>query len=194
MSTADLEPVARRLEDVLRGITDEHMSDPTPCEDYTVGDLIDHVRTFALAFTDAAYKAPPDPEAKASGDASRLGPDWRTEVPENLDALATAWKAPDAWTGMTRAGPYEMPGEIAGVVALDELVLHGWDLARATGQDYGDIDPVTLEVIHGFVVQATGDSGPDHRIFGPPIVVPDDAPLFDQVLGLAGRDPHWSPS
>ncbi len=44
---------------------------------------------------------------------------------------------------MTSAGPIEMPGEIAGLVALDELVVHGWDLARATDQPY-DVDDATL--------------------------------------------------
>jgi len=45
--------------------------------------------------------------------------------------LAGAWQEPDAWTGMTVAGPVEMPGEIAGLVALNELVIHGWDVARS---------------------------------------------------------------
>ena len=37
---------------------------------------------------------------------------------------------------MTKAGPVEMPGEIGGLVALDEIVIHGWDLATATGQPF----------------------------------------------------------
>ena len=58
----------------------------------------------------------------------------------DLDALVDAWHDPGAWQGMTKAGPFELPGEVAGVVALDELVLHGWDLAvanalRAHGAD-----------------------------------------------------------
>lgn len=44
--------------------------------------------------------------------------------------MAGAWKDPAAWTGMTRAGGVDLPGEIAAAVAADELVLHGWDLAR----------------------------------------------------------------
>ena len=66
-----------------------------------------------------------------SGDASRLVDDWRSRIPRDLAALAAAWRDPEAWTGMTRAGGIDLPGEIAGVVALDELVVHGWDVARA---------------------------------------------------------------
>ena len=54
---------------------------------------------------------------------------------ERLDQLAEAWADPAAWEGLTEAGGLTMPAEVAGTVALDEVVLHGWDLARATGQD-----------------------------------------------------------
>ena len=69
------------------------------------------------------------PDQAPSGDASRLGHDWRDRIPADVEALAVAWHDPAAWTGMTKAGPVEMPGEIGGLVALDEIVIHGWDLA-----------------------------------------------------------------
>lgn len=102
----------------------------TPCEAFSVGDLLDHLGGMALAFTAAAAKTPL--EGAASGDAARLRPDWRTRIPRDLLTLAEAWRDPDAWTGMTGAGGVELPGEVAGAVALDELVIHGWDLAKAT--------------------------------------------------------------
>ena len=128
-----------------------------------------------------------------SGDASRLGDDWRTRIPRDLDALADAWRDPSAWTGMTKVGGIELPGEQAGVIALDEIVLHGWDVARASGQAY-DCDPALLEVVHDFVAQFSGPGTEEQRngLFGPEVEVPDDAPLLDRVLGMAGRDPGWS--
>jgi uncharacterized protein (TIGR03086 family) len=72
------------------------------------------------------------------------------------------------------------------VVSAD-MVLHGWDLARATGQDE-TIDPGELE-------QAFADARkiPDELrvpgIFGPEVKVSEDAPLQDRLLGLLGRDP-----
>ena len=47
-----------------------------------------------------------------------LPPDWRDLVPARLAELAEAWQQPDAWTGMTRAGGVDLPGEVAGLVAL----------------------------------------------------------------------------
>jgi uncharacterized protein (TIGR03086 family) len=83
---------------------------------------------------------------------------------------------------------------VAGLVALDELVIHGWDVARASGQTY-DCDPQVLEAVHGFVAQFSGPGQEAERsgLFGPVVDVPGDAPLLDRVIGLTGRDPAWSP-
>lgn len=84
----------------------------------------------------------------------------------------------------------DLPAEVAGIVALDELVIHGWDLARATGQP-DDYDGPGLEAVHGTVQQFR--AGGIEGLFGPVVSVPDEAPLLDRILGLAGRDPGWSP-
>ena len=111
-------------------------------------------------------------------------------IPARLRAVGEAWQDPDAWTGMTAAGGVDLPGEVAGGVALDELVIHGWDLAKATGQDAGydgpGLDSVFAMVSH---FRADGAEG----LFGPPVDVPEDAPLFDRILGLTGRNPAWEP-
>ena len=57
-------------------------------------------------------------------------------IPDRLAALAEAWRDPAAYTGLTMAGPVEMPGDEAALVALDEVTVHAWDLAVATGQPY----------------------------------------------------------
>jgi uncharacterized protein (TIGR03086 family) len=196
MRTFDLGPAARNLGRLVRAVPDDDLARPTPCPDYSVGDLLDHVGGLAFAFTAAARKTnaaddgPPPP-----GDASRLDADWRTRIPDALDDLAAAWRDPDAWGGMTAAGGVEMPGEVAALVALDELVIHGWDLARATSTPFS-VDDASLAAVHDFVAQfstsAPADAG--NGLFGPAVPVPDDAPLLDRVVGMAGRDPAWSPA
>ena len=194
MTSVDLGPATRRLADLIGGIPAELLDGPTPCADTSVAALLDHVGGLTKSFTAAATKATgalgsPAPPA----DAPRLADDWRTRIPRDLEALAEAWRQPEAWSGMTQAGGVDLPGEVAGVVALDEVVIHGWDLARATGQDY-QCDEASLEAVHGFVSQFAGVS-PEERpagLFGPQVDVPDDAPLLGRVLGLTGRDPAWT--
>lgn len=184
----DLAPAVRRMARLVRGVPDGALDRPTPCERYRVGDLLEHIGGAALAFRAAAVKQPLP--GAPSGDAARLPPDWRTGIPADLDALAEAWADPTAWTGQTAAGGVDLPGEVAGVVALDELVIHGWDLAVATGQPAG-YDGPGLDAVHGMVqhFRSAGVEG----LFGPAVDVPDDAPQLDRILGLAGRDPGWAP-
>jgi uncharacterized protein (TIGR03086 family) len=184
----DIAPAARRMARLVEGMHDDALDRPTPCEQYTVGDLLEHIGGAALAFRAAAVKRPL--EGAPSGDAARLPADWRTRIPADLLAMGQAWQDADAWTGMTAAGGVDLPGDVAGIVALDELVIHGWDLAKATGQPAG-YDGPGLENVYAMVQQfrSAGVEG----LFGAPVPVPDDAPLLDRILGLAGRDPGWQP-
>lgn len=52
--------------------------------------------------------------------------------------------------GGDKAGGVDLPGELAGVIALDEIVVRGWDVARSSSQPY-DVEPDLLEAVHGFV-------------------------------------------
>jgi uncharacterized protein (TIGR03086 family) len=124
---------------------------------------------------------------------SRLGQDWRTRIPGDLGSLAEAWRDPAAWSGTTEAGGLELPAEVAGLVALNELVVHAWDLARATGQPYRG-DEASLEAAHAFLGSIATEPGVQREgPFGPVVEVPDDAPLADRVVALSGRRPEWTP-
>ena len=196
MPDLDLGPAAQRMVALLDGVPEHQLDAPTPCADTSLGDLIDHVGGLTLAFTAAAEKAGGEMgDMQPSADASRLGDDWRERISGDLPKLAEAWREPAAWEGMTKAGGQDLPGEVAGLVALDELVIHGWDVARASGQHY-EPDQVSLEACHRFVDQFSGPEHADQRegLFGPIVEVPDDAPLLDRVIGLSGRDPNWSPT
>ncbi|MGH8999494.1 MAG: TIGR03086 family metal-binding protein [Acidimicrobiia bacterium] len=195
MTLVDLEPATTRMADLIRGVPDELLGGPTPCPAYTLGDLIDHVGGLTVAFTAAATKGGGEIGSEGpSGDAARLGDDWRSRIPHDLAGLAVAWRDPGAWGGMTRAGGVDLPGDVAGLVALDELVVHGWDVARASGQPY-DCEDALLDAVLGFVTQFSGPGQDADRagLFGPVVDVPEHASLLDRVLGLTGRDPSWSP-
>lgn len=202
----DLEPAARRITALLGPVDDSRLAGPTPCPDYAVRELLGHLTGLATAFRDAARKDLGASTA-VSPDAALpvLDDDWREVLPRRLDELATAWRSPDAWTGMTRAGGVGLPGEVAGAVALNELVVHGWDLARSTGQPYaaGEAELRSCEAL----LAPAEEEGPDgaaaaesadtadgsDSLFGVPVPVPDDAPLLDRVIALSGRRPDWRP-
>lgn len=196
----DLGPATQRLVPVLEGITDAHLDAPTPCPDYTVADLLDHVVGLTQAFTDVATVGAPLGDEGIAVSADNLDPQWRTNLPTSLAALADAWRNPEAWEGMATAGGVTMPAEVMGIVALDEIVVHSWDLAVATGQRY-DGHQQSVDVCIGLLSQAgdgdgdgEGDGeGDGNGLFGTPVAVTDDAPSIDRLIGLSGRDPSWTP-
>ncbi|HET6636112.1 MAG TPA: TIGR03086 family metal-binding protein [Streptomyces sp.] len=189
----DLAPAARRLTALLDGVRDDQLADPTPCTESSVADLLDHLVGLTVAFHDAATKtAGPGAAGQPRASADHLPPDWRRRLPAQLDALAAAWADPAAWDGTAEAGGVTMPAEVMGIVALDEIVLHAWDLAVATGQDY-TCEPAEAEALIG-LLSAAADPDAGNGMFGPVVPVPADAPPFHRALGLSGRDPHWHPT
>ena len=71
---------------------------------------------------------------------------------------------------------------------MDEVLLHGWDVARATGQPYLPSDAECEAVLPIVTPDDQAPDGSGREIFGNVVTVPDDAPFFDRILGLAGRD------
>jgi uncharacterized protein (TIGR03086 family) len=186
----DLTPAAEALADLVANVRDEQLADRTPCGAITVADLLDHIDGFALAFATAARKQPLPGAPHADG--ANLGPDWRTRIPQRLAELAQAWQDPAAWTGQTAAGGVDLPGTVAAAVAADELIVHGWDLAVASGQPF-QADPALVELATGFAA-ATAAQHPEGTpgLFGPVVKVAQDAPPLDQLLALTGRRPAWT--
>jgi uncharacterized protein (TIGR03086 family) len=193
-NAVDLGPAARRLADLVTNVKDDALDRPTPCPAYTLGDLIEHVGGLALAFAAAGRKERNAyTEMSGAGDASRLGAGWRERIPRDLAALAQTWAEPGAWTGMTRIAGDDSPAGVVGLVLADELAVHGWDVARATGQAYAcepDILEAALKFLHMFA-SPDAPAGPEVT-FGPARILLDEAPLLDRVVGMAGRDPGWS--
>jgi uncharacterized protein (TIGR03086 family) len=186
----DMTPACQRTADVLTNVTDDQLTAATPCHDYSVGDVLHHVGGLALAFAAAAKKdLGPLTASAPAPDASQLDSDWRTSYPARLTELAREWGDPSAWQGMSRIAGMEMPGEVVGSVALTEVVIHGWDLARATGQPY-EVDPSVSEAVLANVSQAAAE-GPVEGLFGPAVPIADDAPVLDRIIALSGRDPAW---
>jgi uncharacterized protein (TIGR03086 family) len=90
-----------------------------------------------------------------------------------------------------RRSARRLPGEIAAVVALEELVIHGWDVACATGQAY-ECEDAELGVVNGFIAQiANADPAVRGDAYAGPVRVSDGVPYLDRVVASSGRDPHW---
>src|SRR3954447_16846447 len=184
----DLGPQTDEVARIVTGVRDSQLDDPTPCDGTPVAGMLDHLMGLSLAFRMGAEKQPLSDGAQASADS--LDPDWRSELPARLDALAAAWRHPTAWEGMASVGGAELPAPAMGNIALNEVLIHGWDLAVATGQDYRP-DPGAVDACLQLVIGMNQPGNEELRNgqFGPVVPVPSDAPALDRLLGLTGRSP-----
>lgn len=186
----NLTPVTGALSALLPAIDDDRLDARTPCERWPVRQLLAHLDGLTLAFRAAADKDLGPLTDTAPTDASlELAPDWREKLPSQLSALALAWSRPEAVQGMTRAGGVDMPGSVTAAVTANELVVHGWDLAQASGQDF-DPGGAAVEAALSFVEQVPDEPEQRQGLFGPRVQL-DGGSALDRLLAAAGRDPHW---
>lgn len=127
-----LRAVLEDLASLIGNITHDQLRDPTPCTEYDVGELRDHVlgwlANFAAGFADPQGQAP-----QASVDGYHAPDDAAGTVRAAADQLDQALRN-GAASRPLRLGQSAMPGELALGMILWEHQVHGWDLARATGR------------------------------------------------------------
>jgi uncharacterized protein (TIGR03086 family) len=85
----------------------------------------------------------------------------------------------------------ETPATDIAAMLIAEMVLHGWDIARATGQDYQCSQELANELLQ--TVETQGEMFRQYQGFAAIVPAPDSADAFDRALSLSGRDPAWKP-
>jgi uncharacterized protein (TIGR03086 family) len=177
----------------LRAVAPDQLTAATPCTDYDVRAVIDHLAWGAVLSQRAATRTPLEHDWSSLTPAPFLDgvpvEQWAAAVPAELDTAADAWADPAAWEGETLMGTAPMPAGVVGPMMLAEFVVHGWDLARAIGAPY-DVPAELGEAVLA-AVQPLAQMGRDGGWYGPEVPVPADAPAFERALGLVGRDPGW---
>jgi uncharacterized protein (TIGR03086 family) len=167
----------------------------TPCRDYDLRALVEHLAWAALLSQRAATRTPLERDWSVPGPPPYLdgvpAERWDEAIAAELSTAADAWSAPAAWSGETVMGTTAMAAEVVGPMMLAEFVLHGWDVARATGAGY-DV-PAGLGDLTLGAVEGMAQMGRDGGWYGSEVPVPADGPAFDRALGLSGRDPAWAP-
>ncbi len=184
-SLGSMDNVAERYRRLAAAMTDRiaavepgTWSSPTPCAGWTARDLVQHLvdvhgRFQALVGRELAAHPPVD------GDPLGAFVAVRDQMQEALDVPATRDEEYDGRFGHSTFGQ-----AVDGFVCFD-LVVHGWDLARATGQDEA-IDPSEVERLVA-MVEAMGETMRANGVIGPPVEPAPDASAQDRLLNALGR-------
>jgi uncharacterized protein (TIGR03086 family) len=176
------------LRPVVSGVPDDALSDPTPCPDWDVRALANHMLGTIEAMRRVGAGETLDEEDPWGAAGDHMSQRWRDDLGERLRGFADAWDSPAAFEGEAMGG--KMPKQMIGLMAYTEALLHGWDLARASGQEVAYDEGVVAAALEA--MGQIGEMGRQQGAFGPLVDLPREATALDQVLAQAGRDPHWT--
>ena len=160
-----------------------HWDAPTPCDGWTVRDVIDHV-----VETEREFLVRMDLDPGPAADLTDPETGWRTHAAAVASVLGrdgVADREYDGFFGRTTIG-----ATMADFSGWD-LVIHGSDVARATGQQWSIPDDEAAS-LHA-TADSWGDSLYAEGICSGPVPVADDASATDRLLARLGRDPGWRP-
>ena len=185
MSTQPLEQAIQSTRSVLEGVKRDQLASPTPCKSWTVSQLVDHIVGGQYFFAAAINGEPLGGEQRTFADG-----DFLAEFDKGSAACLAAFGSPDAMDRTVKMPFGDMPGSRFVGLATTDTFVHGWDLAKATGQT-DRLDPELAEAGYGIAVailqpQFRNDEGDP---FAPLVAVSDAAPIYDRLAGFAGRTP-----
>jgi uncharacterized protein (TIGR03086 family) len=176
----DYDRAAAAASAIIGNITPAQFTDPTPCDKWTVRDVINHM-TFGnlMAVAMLADDEPPDRAA------DHLGSDPSAAFSRSVSAARAALSAPGALSKVVRTPLGEQPGAFVVHMRINELIVHSWDLARATGQPT-DIEPDLAEAALA-QWRARLTTRPPDGPFAPEQPAPPNATAADRLAAFLGR-------
>lgn len=179
---ADLNPLTSAyatlavLQDVLRGIGDDALSTPTPCTEFTVGQLEAHLLGSLTSLTGLA--------------GSTLVPtsagDLESRVADAAQQAVETWMQ-RGLEGTVQAGAQELPATVAASILSLEFLIHAWDFASATGQKVAVSDEVATYLL-GLAEQIVSPELRATAGFEPALAISDESPVLDRLLAFSGRE------
>lgn len=175
---ASAEATLRVLQQVVHGIADADLTKQTPCREFDVASLTDHLLNSITLLGRAAGAELPERDPQDSVE---------------RQIIAAARPALDAWhrrglDGTVPFGDNEAPARfMAGILSLEFLV-HAWDYAAATGRPIDSPDSLT-EYVSGIVHRIITPEGRARAGFDDPVDVPDGASPLERLVAFTGRRP-----
>ena len=189
--SAEMAATAAEASRVVTGVPEGTLNAPTPCDDWDLRTLLNHT----ILWT--SYSA----ERRAHGESVAedlmnkdftADPGFRDDYARQINEAVRAWQDPEAWEGKRSVMGDATPAADVGAMLIMEMVLHGWDVAQATGQEFS-ADDATARALED-IVQAQAELFRKYQGFADAVEPPPNATAFERALALSGRDPSWKPA
>ena len=175
---------------LVEGVRPEQWHAPTPCAEWDVRQLMDHVTTGNRMFAALAEGARPEGMSGMLELRARVAPgpdeDPVEAFRESGRQLLEVFSDPEFPDGTYVTPIGERSGDFMIQMRITETLTHGWDLARATGQTPAFPEAIAEQTLAGMRLTLAGRPR-DPRGFGTEQPVPADAPALDRLAGFVGR-------
>lgn len=166
----------------VSGMELDQLGAPTPCSDFDVKALLNHLFMGMHMLTTAAKTGKAE---VLEGDL--VGPDPSKQYDEARDKLLEAIREPGVFDKNWEMPFAALPGQMMANIAFWEHLVHGWDVAKATGQDPTIPEDLAQEALDLVTPMDAMIRMPG--VCGPKVEVPEDAPITDRLVGFLGRQP-----
>ena len=174
----------------MDGVRPEQFGATTPCTEWDVRELLNHLILWTShSLERRAHGESVAPELMDKDFAA--SPSFTVEYRAQLDRALAAWSDPAVWERTLSVMGSDMPAADVAALIIAEFVLHGWDLAVATGQSYSLPEDAAAAALTA--VQANAELFRQYKGFADAVPASADAPTLDRALSLSGRDPRWTP-
>ncbi|MGW1887367.1 TIGR03086 family metal-binding protein [Streptomyces sp. NPDC001970] len=178
----------------VNGAPVDQYQNPTPCAEFTVKDLVNHIAMMFLLARDSGTRTASDPSLLTANPvpflAGRPESEWALLLADKAEPTAKAWSDPAAWEGEASLGGPPMAATALGGILIAEFTVHAWDTAVATGQPINIPPSLAKATFDTYTREAPRMRG--LGLFADEVPQETHAPLFDRALALTGRDPRWS--
>ncbi len=190
-SHAEMTDAADAAARIVENVRPGQFSDPTPCTDWDVRALLNHLILWTAYSLEARARGGSVGQELTDRDFA-ADPGFAAAYRGQLDRALAAWADPAAWDRELPVMGTATPAADIAALSIAELVLHGWDLAAATGQRYTVSDAAAAAATRA--VEANADLFRQYKGFAEPVEVPASASALDRLLAMSGRDPAWRPA
>jgi uncharacterized protein (TIGR03086 family) len=188
---AEMTAAADSAARVVGSVESDQFGEPTPCTEWDVRTLLNHLILWTShSLEQRAHGESVAPELMERDFAA--DPDFAAAYRAQLDRALAAWADPAVWDRELNVMGSATPASDVAALMVAELVLHGWDLAVATGQSYEVADAAASAALAA--VEANAELFRQYKGFAEPVTVSDGASVLDRTLAASGRDPNWTPS
>ena len=178
---------ARVVAGAAKAANTKTLEQTTPCTDWDLRTLLNHMILWTSYSAERRAYGESVAEELMSKDFT-AEPGYAQDYQGQIAKAVDAWSKPEAWAGDRNVMGSATPAADIAAMLIVEMVLHGWDIAKATGQDYHCDDAVARNLLK--TVEAQGDMFRQYQGFAAIVPVPADATAFDRALSLSGRDPE----